>query len=193
MQWLPVHERSASAAFSATRSPNLGSSRSRRNDSASRKSRQHEEMELRRLGWAPPLVGDWDVREQRQTLTHRPAGSVGCADSHASGYAGLTPAAELQRPAMRSRVAAALSDCTIKDLTDVAHIMRMRSGEVTAMMMRAVMILAAMKVTMTTKAIKAKAEARTSRRLQKGRNSRRANIPKAEVNGKDEGEGQQRA
>ena len=71
--------------------------------------------------------------------------------------------------------------------------MRMRSGEVTAMMMRAVMILAAMKVTMTTKAIKAKAEARTSRRLQKGWDSRKAKLQKAEVNGKDEGEGQRRA
>ncbi len=44
--------------------------------------------------------------------------------------------------------------------------MRMRSGEVTAMMRRAVMILAAMERTMTTKAVKARAETRINRRLQ---------------------------
>ena len=60
----------------------------------------------------------------------------------------------------------------------------------TAMRMRAVMILAAVKVTTTTKVIKAKAEARTSKRLQKSRNSRKGKPQRATVNGKDKGEGQ---
>ena len=67
---------------------------------------------------------------------------------------------------MRLRVALALSDCTIKDLTDVAHIMMMRSGEVTAMMMGAARARAARKEMMTTKAVKARAETRINRRLQ---------------------------
>ena len=55
MRQLPVCGRSASAPLSATRSPNHGSSRSPRNASASGKACQREEMELRRLGCAPPL------------------------------------------------------------------------------------------------------------------------------------------
>ena len=50
--------------------------------------------------------------------------------------------------------------------------------------------LAAVKVTMTANIIKAKAEARTSRKLQKSRNSGKAKPQRAAVNGKDEGEGQ---
>ncbi len=67
---------------------------------------------------------------------------------------------------MRLRVALALSDCTIKDLTDVAHIRMMRSGEVTAMMMGAARARAARKEMMTTKAVNARAETRINRRLQ---------------------------
>ena len=71
--------------------------------------------------------------------------------------------------------------------------MKMHSGKVTAMMRRAVMIRAAMVMTRATKAVKARAEARTNRRLQEGKSSRKANQQRAEVDGKDEGEGQLRA
>ena len=71
--------------------------------------------------------------------------------------------------------------------------MRMRSGEVTAMMRRAVMTLAAMERTMTTKAARTRAEARTHRRLQKGKSSKKATQQRAEGNGKDKSEGQPRA
>ena len=43
---------------------------------------------------------------------------------------------------------------------------------------------------MTAKAIRAKGEARTSRKLQEGRNSRKASLQESEVNGNDKGEGQ---
>ena len=71
--------------------------------------------------------------------------------------------------------------------------MKMHSGKVTAMMRRAVMIRAAMMMTMAAKAVKARAEARTNRRLQEGKSSRKANQQRAESNSKDKTEGQPRA
>ena len=94
---------------------------------------------------------------------------------------------------MRLRVALALSDCTIKDLTDVAHIMMMRSGEVTAMMMGAARARAARKVMTTTKARKAKAEARANRGLRECGNSRKGNQQRTNGESKDKGEDQPRA
>ena len=94
---------------------------------------------------------------------------------------------------MRPRVTLALSDCTIKDLTDVAHIMMMRSGEVTAMMMGAARAWAARKVMMTTKARRAKTEARATRGLQEGGNSRKANQQRTNGKGKGKAEDQPRA
>ena len=94
---------------------------------------------------------------------------------------------------MRQRVALALSDCTIKDLTDAAHIMMMRSSEVTAMMMGAARARAARKVMMTTKARKAKTEARATRGLQEGGNSRKANQQRTNGKSKGKAEDQPRA
>ena len=91
--------------------------------------------------------------------------SVDCVDSHAREYAGSTHAAEPQQPALRLRVARALIHYTIKDLTDVAHIMMMQSVPETVMMMRAMMIPTAMRVMMITKVVKARAEAKTKRKI----------------------------
>ena len=92
-----------------------------------------------------------------------------------------------------SPAALALVPRTINGLTNVPHIMKMRSCGVTAAMMRTIMISTAMWVMTTAKAEKARAEARTSRKLPRARCSRKVNQQMANGNGKDRGKGQPRA
>ena len=89
---------------------------------------------------------------------------------------------------MRRRVALALGDCTIKDLTDAAHIRMMRSSKVTAMMIGAPRAREARQLMMTARARKAKTEAKASRWRQEGGYSRKASQQK--TNGKIKGKGE---